>query len=418
MSFGSEICNRLYELADTENGRNVSIEVNGVPLHVIQRLEDADHVLRLNNNNYRKNLAWLRQTIGKSRFTEDGKAWEIRRDLTQPFYAKFDRQRLFEISVRHARNVLAKMIERSASGNPTLDDKMMRDLTARVLLEYYFNVTLEDTRMDIQALADLLEYGSEYSSTPVGSVGSLTRERLAQLPELHGKVLETLSYLRSPDMPRSELLDRLLAVDADPTNDIVLEHELMIFMATGTEVSGVSTGWLCHTLATHPELQKELRKLAIDFWQGDDPSWEKLTAIKPLSAFISETLRLYPGAPIASRLANEADVIGDHKVNPDDIILISLIGIQHDRRFREDPWKLDIGESARQPASGEGTAFSIGPRVCGGKMFALVEILCFLSVFLAEAEFTTTSDEPIDFYWKSQMVRKGGHRVKVTPFRQ
>jgi cytochrome P450 len=52
---------------------------------------------------------------------------------------------------------------------------------------------------------------------------------------------------------------------------------------------------------------------------------------------------------------------------------------------------------------------------CGGKQFALVELMAVLSVFLANARFEPTSDAPVRFFWKSQMLREGGQRVRVLP---
>ena len=90
MDQSSQICARLYDLAKTRNAENVMLDLNGVPVLLVHRLEDADHILRTNAGNYKKNMKWFRQALGASRFSEDGKAWEIRRELTQPYTAADD----------------------------------------------------------------------------------------------------------------------------------------------------------------------------------------------------------------------------------------------------------------------------------------------------------------------------------------
>jgi hypothetical protein len=88
----SEFCNLLYQLAARRPGRNVELELNGVPVMIVQDIDDANRVLRANAANYRKNLNWFRQALGASRLTEDGEAWRVRRDASQEFLVRFDRE--------------------------------------------------------------------------------------------------------------------------------------------------------------------------------------------------------------------------------------------------------------------------------------------------------------------------------------
>jgi len=415
MERSSDICNQLYELAKSHNGRNVDLDLNGVPVLVIQRLEDADYILRLNAENYRKNMDWFRQALGPSRFSEDGKAWEIRRDLTQPYFNKFDRERTFRLAAAHGRIALDKMIARSAKGLSTLDDDIPREMMCSIFIENFFEVKLSDTPIDLGLIAKLVEYGSEYSFVPAGQTKALYRDRLSKLPELRRQVLASMRFFRDDSLPVTPILEGMRAADRDPSTGIVLEHELLTCLASGAETSAATTGWMCYVLAAHPQLQDELRVLAKAFWQSDDANWAGLSRLRPIAHLISETLRLYPPTPIIGRLALAPDRIGEREIEAGQNILISFVGIQRDARLRANPWVLDIGDEAMKPGSGEGTAFSFGPRVCGGKQFALVELATILSLFLANASFELTSDDPPRFYWKSQMLRQGGQPVRVRP---
>ena len=415
MDQSSQICNRLYDLAKTRNAENVMLDLNGVPVLLIQRHEDADYVLRTNANNYPKNMKWFRQALGASRFSENGKAWEIRRELTQPYFNKFDRQRAFELAVAYGRKTLEKMIARSASGATTIDDLAMRQLTASVVVENFLDIKFEEAGIDLTLLAELVEFGSEYSFVPSGKTGTLKHDRLARLAELRREVLAQLSIFRSNNIPETPMLAGLRAADRDPTTGVVLEHELLTLLASGAETSAATIGWACHVLATYPELQDELRKIAQNFWQSAEPDWAHLSQLRPLAHFISEALRLYPPTPILARLAVDRDRIGDREVEAGQNIMISFVGITHDARLRDDPWVYDTGKEQESPGGGESTVFSFGPRVCGGKQFALVELMAVLSVFLANARFEPTSSDPVSFFWKSQMLREGGQRVRVLP---
>lgn len=413
MSISSDICGYLYEIARQRNGENLITNFNGVDVLIVQRLEDADYILRLNADNYRKNMAWFRQALGASRFSEDGHAWEIRRRLTQAYFNRFDREKTFHLSCCYAQIAVDELISDSKVDAP-IDDGVLRDMTASVLIDNFFGVKLNTTGIDLSILAELMAVGSDYSFVPEGKTNSLYRDKLALLPDLRRQILGQLKYFRSDAMPQTLLLDDLLQADQRIEDKVVLEHELMTFLAAGAETSAATMGWACYLLALYPDVQEDLRLLAKDFWRNQSPDWKTLSKIKPLAQFISEALRLYPPTPIVARYAKACDQIDTVRIEPGQNIMVSFIGIQHDKRFRTDPWALDIGENAAQRTSGEAMAFSIGPRICGGKQFALLEMIVFLSVFLTRARFELNTNEAPDFFWKSQMLRRGGQPVRVV----
>lgn len=413
MSLSSDICTQLYQLAREHNGENVSVPINGVDVLIVQRHEDADHILRLNAKNYRKNMAWFRLVFGPSRFSEDGHAWEIRRELTQAHFNRFDREKTFRLAARHADETVSVLVNDSLSGT-RIDDARMRAMTAKVLVSNFFDIDLDDTNIDLEIFAQLMEAGSDYSFVPHGKTTDLYRNRLQQLPDLRRKILAQLGYFRQADLPQSSLLQKLLQADARETDRVVLEHELMTFMAAGAETSAATMSWACYLLALYPEIQEQLRAISEDFWQSEEISWKALSTLTPLARFISEALRLFPPTPIVARYAIADDQLSDIRIEEGQNVMVSFIGVQHDQRLREYPWQLKLDETRTQIASGDTMAFSIGPRVCGGKQFALLEMITFLSVFLKRARFELTCDEAPAYYWKSQMLRLGGQPVRVT----
>ena len=419
MNQSTKICNHLYELAKEKNGQNVWINVNDVPIFVVQNHDTADYILNKNHQNYLKNMKWFRQTLGASRFSENGEAWQIRKELTQHYFSKFDREQTFVLSCHYAKHTLARLIENSDCGQKSISDDVLREMATCVLLDVFLGVKLADTNINIQNLATLMEYGSEYSFVPAGQTNALFKEKLALLPSLFRQVLADFKLFRSDKAPSSPLLEGILAADQDPSNDIVLEHELLTFFAAGAETTAATVGWACYLLAQHPQMQEELRQESMAFWQGEEPhDWAHLSELPGLTALISEALRLYPSTPIIARLAVEDDTIDGQAIPAGQNVLISFIGIQHDEKLHQNPWVMDIEQAKQKPhtkkGSGINTAFSSGPRVCGGKHFALVELAGFLSIFLSLARFTLTSSEPVKFHWKSQMLHEGGQPVSVT----
>lgn len=412
MTLSSNVCDQLYEIARNQNGANVRVCFNGVETLIVQRIEDADYILRLNASNYRKNMHWFQQTLGLSRFSEDGRDWEIRRNLTQTYFNRFDREKAFQLASNYGEIGVERLITHSLNA-PVIDDNILREMTASVVIDNFFGVQLGDTKIDLTALAELMAISSDYSFVPKGKTNALYRNRLSIIPNLRRRILDQLSYFRMPEITRTPLLKDLLQADAREEDRVIFEHEMLTFIAAGSETTAATMSWVCYLLALYPEIQDRLRVNVIQYWNEYSKSWNSLSQLKALARFISEALRLFPPTPIVARYAIDDDVIGDTVVSPGQNIMVSFIGIHHDARFRKDPWQLNIDDKAETKPSGDTMAFSIGPRVCGGKQFALLEMVTFLSVFLRKAHFTLTSAEPPTFFWKSQMLRDGGQPVRV-----
>lgn len=407
MNHYSDVCNWLYEMARARPGENIETELNGVSVLLLQSRSAADWVLRRNSTNYIKNMVWFRQALGASRFSENGEAWRLRKDLSQRYFNKFDRQRIFQLATRYAGIAVHSLMSASAQGRETLDDEIFRELAVSVLMEGFLGASLQDSGIDVKGLADLVECGSAHSFVPAGQVGALYGSNLARLPKLRRQVMAGFCPFREGTLGGGALLNGLLAADRDPTTDVVFEHELLTFFAAGSETTAATMGWLCYLLAANPQVQERLRETLRGFEL--DCHWRAVSEIPLLRRFISEALRLYPSTPLIARLAMAADYVEGIAISAGQNVLVSLIGVQNDdgagRR-----WEMNLDSDDQERDS---FAFSLGPRACGGKQFALLEMAAFLFIFLKSARFELTSDVAPSFYWKSQMVRKGGHPVRL-----
>ncbi|AWH88255.1 cytochrome P450 [Limnobaculum parvum] len=412
----TDICHYLYSLADEQNGENVSLELNGVPTLIIQNREDAEYVLRRNYDNYEKNMTWFKQALGSSRFFENGQVWKRHKNLTQPFLNCFDDHQTVELSIRHAQWGVAQFIEASSAGQATLDDSVFRKMAMAVFIENFFPISLEESGINIENIAELMEFSSEFSFIPAGSLNIQHRRRLVKLRALRRQVNADLKIFRDPER-RNALLERILSVESEPDSQVVLEEELMAFLAAGSESTAATMSWVCYLLASHPEQQEMLYQEVIN--HPHPICGEDLSQMPRLMTFISEALRLYPPIPIIIRQSLGNDKIGNDIISERQNIIISFIGIMRNQNVYQNPGELNLRDDTYSPLndkeSGIGISFSHGQRVCGGKQFALVELAGFVHTFLKQASFALTSDLPPRFYWKSQMVNQGGQPVSVTP---
>ena len=409
---GQDICHLLYSLAREKNGKNVWLELNGVWTLIVQNAHDADYILRRNHANYEKNMVWFRLALGVSRFFENGDAWKKHRSLTQPFLNNTDDVNIVKLSILHGEQTLQAF---SQADSLTLDDKMFREMAMAVLIENFFPVSFREMAFDTDPIAQLMACSSEFSFIPAGESGTNNRRKLVQLRALRRHVHDSLAIFRH-EFGNTPILAQIIRAEQEPDSQVLLEDELMTFLAAGSESTAAAMSWICYLLARYPDEQEKLYR---EICGAPEPTcWQDLSRMQRMLSFISEAMRLYPPIPAIIRQSLKADLIGADAVGAKENILISFIGILHDERHYPCPWEMNLSEHAGSPLEDKNsavhTAFSKGPRLCGGKRFALIEIAGFVYTFLKHASFSLTSDFPPQFHWRSQMLRQGGQPVKVT----
>jgi cytochrome P450 len=170
-------------------------------------------------------------------------------------------------------------------------------------------------------------------------------------------------------------------------------------------------------LANKPKLQKQLRSELRESADGKELSKPALNS-KTMLALINETFRLFPAVPILSRVAVGEAHVGGTKIKPGQKVLLSIIGLHHDRNFWPVPEKMDIGRFPDGDPIGELRKhllpFSAGPRMCGGSRFAMVEIPVAIATLLAKIQVEPAEQQPIRFHWGASMRHKEGIKLVVA----
>ena len=177
-------------------------------------------------------------------------------------------------------------------------------------------------------------------------------------------------------------------------NDVQLGDQVSTMILAGHETTATALFWALYLLALDPATQDEVAREALEVAATGEFTLEKL---KFTRAVLDETMRLYPPAFLIARAAAAPDVIAGKPVQKGDIILISpWILHRHEKLWREpnafDPRRFLTGTPPDRFAY---LPFGVGPRVCIGAHFALVEATLSLARLMASFRVEVRSNEPV-----------------------
>ncbi len=187
----------------------------------------------------------------------------------------------------------------------------------------------------------------------------------------------------------SNFLEAMLTARDDegrPFSDDVIFGNLMSMLIAGEDTTSSTLGWAIHQLLDNPESMEELRREA-DEILGASALAEDIETANKLAwagAVADETMRLRPAAPIMMLDAKVETVVGDLLVPQGTRVCVLTRPAACDPEhfaeplaFRPQRWLDEIPGGPNQSAY---IPFGSGPRICPGRVLALLEIKVLLSM--------------------------------------
>ncbi|KAL3185607.1 hypothetical protein MRX96_028875 [Rhipicephalus microplus] len=201
---------------------------------------------------------------------------------------------------------------------------------------------------------------------------------------------------REPKMSATDMLQLMLEAQAGAeifkngpiSRDVRLIEDrhvvgnAFIFLVAGFETTATSLGFLMYLLATHPDEQERLHEeIEAAFGTDGELVYEGVQQLKRLDMVIQEALRIYPPVVlfISRRCVKDTTIMG-HFFPAGVNIMIPTWHLHHDPTLWPEPFEFrperfdpeGNGGLSKDPASF--LPFGLGPRVCIGKRFALLEL--------------------------------------------
>jgi cytochrome P450 len=309
--------------------------------------EGIRRVLVDNHANYGRTPATLRilhPMIGDGLFLAEGEAWRHQRRLVAPAFAP-----------------------RSLAGHgPDL----------RAGMEHYGRRHARPSVLDFVLPAD--------TPDPISWARRRAGQRFKDV--LDRIIAERAGDGRDPDAPPRDLFDVLVAArDPDsgrPFTADQLRDQIATLIIAGHETTGLTLFWAFYLLAIAPDWQERVAAEAAGVDLAPEAAHEAYERLPVTRAVVNEALRLYPPAYSIVRVAKGPDVVMGEEVPPGSLVVISPWVLHRHRNRWHDPDAFDPSRflpGAPPPDRFAYLPFGIGPRVCVGAQFALVEAALLLA---------------------------------------
>lgn len=356
--------------------------------------EGVRHVLSTRNDNYERKSPQMRRALefllGDGLFISDGETWAHRRPLVSDIVGKSRRLPGYGAQMAAAAQ---EMADAWAGGGGQVDVLTeMGVLTAEIISRTIFGVKLgrQDAEQVIAAFADYQRHIDVFNlgylmgddaGWPVWK-GLALRRATRRVQAVVDRVIEAQLEGRGDHTLMLDLMElrRQKNPDGPVGRDVLRDEAATLFMA-GHETTAATLAWAWHLLAKAPWAQAAVHAEIAQVCGDRAPTYDDLPKLAYCRAVIEETLRLYPPVALLARQAREADQIGKIAVDAQAVVIVSPWLLHrspdlwaHPNRFMPERF---LGE---RPSPFAYVPFAVGPRVCPGMTFGLVESVLCLAV--------------------------------------
>jgi cytochrome P450 len=194
---------------------------------------------------------------------------------------------------------------------------------------------------------------------------------------------------------------------------------LLTLIAAGHETSAKALTWALFCLGEQPALQADLAADVAGVTGGRPVEAVDLPRLATVEAFLKETMRLFPPAPLLARRTTRPETLAGHTLKPGTVVFIPIYAIHRHQSLWPDPDRFDhtrfLGDNARTIPRTAHMPFGAGPRVCVGATFAMMEMVAALATLLQHVRFSTVEGTRCEPVHRITLRPKGGMMLKVTP---
>lgn len=359
------------------------------------------HVLVDNHANYIRTPGTLRilhPLLGDGLFLAEGESWRQQRRLTAPAFAP----RSMDVVARHAAEVAAETADTLRSGPSHAVNLLgiLQRLALEVAGRALFSTAMRKHGPVVRAA--MARYGELSRPNfldfvlPRDATSPFDFRRKAVGSEFK-KVIDAIIAERAalpPTKPPRDLFDALAYAQDEESGATVspelLRDQVATLIIAGHETTALALFWSFYLLSISPEVQQAVADEAAGVDLGSDNANEAAESLPLTRAVVQEALRLYPPAYTIVRMADGPDEIMGREVPKGTLVVVSPWVLHRHKQHWQDPLTFDPTRflpDAPPPARFTYLPFGVGPRVCIGQQFALIEATLVLARLTREFRF-------------------------------
>jgi cytochrome P450 len=194
-------------------------------------------------------------------------------------------------------------------------------------------------------------------------------------------------------------------------SDKQLRDEANTLFVAGHETTANALAWSFYLLARHPEARARVQAEA-DAFGPDGPTTFEPERLAFTTRVFKEALRLYPPLVVMGRRSLKAVEVRGEPIPARTLLFVNTVGVHHDGSAWPDPDRFDPDRFAPEREAGRHRSawipFGVGPRVCIGNAFALMEGPIVLSTLMRGARFEIDAARTIEADAFATLRPKGG----------
>ncbi|MDB5453350.1 MAG: cytochrome [Caulobacteraceae bacterium] len=322
--------------------------------------------------------------LGEGLFLAEDDDWRVMRRILAP---TFTPRRIAASAPKMAQIARARV---GTWGDVVDVDQQMTRLTFEILSATLFSDALGGEAEDFEAALnayigraariDPLDVLGAPSWIPrvgrlmAGGAGAFFERRVKELAVERRRTLQA-----GGDLP-DDLLNAQDPETGAGLTDRQVASNILTFILAGHETTARALGWTLYLLARSPRHQALVQREAADF---DLAHPDRLEALVWTRACFEEAMRLFPPAPLFTRVALKATKVAGRHVPAGTAMLISPWVLHRHRKLWEDPAAFRperfLPEAREAIDRFAYLPFGGGPRICIGAAFAMQEALIALA---------------------------------------
>lgn len=399
------------------------------PRLVVTNPEDVKRIMSADVKNYSKSQFGrqvLHRLFGNGLVLAEGDDWHNQRALLRPaFFAEKLKAMVADMHLSAVQmtndwaEIIAKAPSKSAEVEVAYD---LRNATADILARTCFGSDYESGKevfgkqellLDLvfqTAVANALIPGYKFLPLPSNLAARKIENSIDEhLCRVVKSRMESFTRAAGTSVQHTDLLSLILAGDEtdneqskkrklNPLNAQQIIAECRTFFFAGHETTANLLAWTMMLLSLYPEWQERVRDEVEEVCgDGDDDEplkADQLNKLKLLGMVLYESLRLYPPVPIlAARRSNSVDKVGELDLPQGMGFTIPTLYIHRDTalwgddadHFRPQRFQDGVSKACKHPSGF--LPFGVGPRICIGQNFALLEAKALMVVILQRFRF-------------------------------